>query len=98
MKRYRIVLLSGDGIGPEISKISIKILKKLSQKYGFDIEIQEEYFGGIAVEKHNDPAPESTLDQCKESDAVLLACVGDVKYDALPRELRPESGLLKLDH
>ncbi len=96
MKSYKIVLLSGDGIGPEISEVSVKILKKLSQKYAFDIDIKEEYFGGIAYEKHKDPAPEVTLDQCKSSDAVLLACVGDAKYDSLPRELRPESGLLKL--
>ena len=96
MKRYKVVLLSGDGIGPEISEISITILKKLSKKYGFNLDIKEEYFGGIAYEKHNDPAPKETLDQCKASDAVLLACVGDVKYDTLPRELRPESGLLKL--
>ena len=96
MKRYKVVLLSGDGIGPEISEISITILKKLSKKYGFYLDIKEEYFGGIAYEKHNDPAPKETLDQCKSSDAILLACVGDVKYDTLPRELRPESGLLKL--
>ncbi|MDC3078065.1 3-isopropylmalate dehydrogenase [Prochlorococcus sp. AH-716-O05] len=96
MKRYKVVLLSGDGIGPEISEISIKILKRLSKKYDFGIDIIEEYFGGIAYEKYNDPAPKATLDQCKASDAVLLACVGDVKYDNLPRELRPESGLLKL--
>ena len=96
MKRYKVVLLSGDGIGPEISKVSLNILKRLSQKYDFDIEIKEEDFGGIAYEKYNDPAPKETLDQCKACDAVLLACVGDVKYDNLPRELRPESGLLKL--
>jgi 3-isopropylmalate dehydrogenase len=78
MKRYKVVLLSGDGIGPEISEISIKILKKLSKKYGFNLDIKEEYFGGIAYEKHNDPAPKETLDQCKASDAVLLACVGDL--------------------
>ena len=96
MKKYKIVLLSGDGIGPEISKVSIKILKKLSQKYGFEIEIKEELFGGIAYEEHKDPAPSKTLEQCKASDAVLLACVGDFKYDSLPRALRPESGLLKL--
>ncbi len=96
MKRYKVVLLSGDGIGPEISEISIRILRKLSKKYGFNLDINKEYFGGMAYEKHNDPAPKETLDQCKASDAVLLACVGDVKYDTLPRELRPESGLLKL--
>ena len=96
MNKYKIVLLSGDGIGPEISEVSIKILKKLSKKYNFDIEINKELFGGIAYEKYGDPAPKETLDQCKSSDAVLLACVGDVKYDTLPREFRPESGLLKL--
>ncbi len=96
MKRYKVVLLSGDGIGPEISEISTNILKRISKKHNFDIEIKEECFGGIAYEKHNDPAPKETLDQCKASDAVLLACVGDMKYDTLPRELRPESGLLKL--
>ena len=96
MKRHKVVLLSGDGIGPEISEISIKILNKLSQKYDFNIEIREELFGGIAYEKYKDPAPKATLAQCKASDAVLLACVGDIKYDSLPRELRPESGLLKL--
>ena len=96
MNKYKVVLLSGDGIGPEISEVSKKILKKVSRKYSFEIEINEQLFGGIAYEKKGFPAPEETLDQCKESDAVLLACVGDIKYDSLPRELRPESGLLKL--
>ena len=96
MKKYKIVLLAGDGIGPEISQVSKKILKKLAKKYDFDIEINEQLFGGVAFEKKGVPAPEETLDQCMISDAVLLACVGDVKYDSLPRELRPESGLLKL--
>ena len=96
MKKYRIVLLSGDGIGPEISEVSKKVLKKLSKNHNFDIEIIEKLFGGIAYEKYGTPAPDETLDQCKKSDAVLLACVGDIKYDSLARELRPESGLLKL--
>jgi len=96
MKKNKIVLLSGDGIGPEISEVSKKVLKKLSKNYNFDIEIIEKLFGGIAYEKYGNPAPDETLDQCIKSDAVLLACVGDVKYDSLARELRPESGLLKL--
>ena len=96
MLTHKIVLLSGDGIGPEISEVSKKILLKLSDKFNFNIEIEEELFGGIAFEKFEDPAPKSTLDKCKSCDAVLLACVGDSKYDQLPRELRPESGLLKL--
>ena len=96
MKRYNVVLLSGDGIGPEISEVSKKVLKKLSIKHNFKIKINEQLFGGIAYEKYGFPAPKETLEQCKNSDAVLLACVGDMKYDSLKRELRPESGLLKL--
>ena len=96
MKTYKIVLLSGDGIGPEISEVSKEILSKLSQKLDFNIEIKEELFGGIAYEKYGEPAPKETLESCKSSDAVLLACVGDYKYDSLPRDLRPETGLLKL--
>lgn len=96
MNNYKIVLLSGDGIGPEISKVSKNILHKLSKKFNFNIEVKEELFGGIAYDKYGDPAPKKTIDECKTSDAVLLACVGDNKYDSLPRESRPESGLLKL--
>ena len=67
MKKYKIVLLSGDGIGPEISEVSKKVLKKLSKNHNFDIEIIEKLFGGIAYEKYGTPAPDETLDQCKKS-------------------------------
>ena len=96
MNKYKITLLSGDGIGPEISEVTKQILKKLTKKHDFDVEISEKLFGGIAYEKYGIPAPKDTLDECQKSDAVLLACVGDKKFDSLPRELRPESGLLKL--
>ena len=96
MKNYKIVLLAGDGIGPEISEVSKRILNKLAKKFNFNLEIHEELFGGIAFDKFGEPAPKKTLDKCKSSDGVLLACVGNTKYDSLPRELRPESGLLKL--
>ena len=96
MNNYKIVLLSGDGIGPEISNVSKKLLSKLSKKYKFNFELKEELFGGIAYEQSGSPAPQDTLETCKSSDAVLLACVGDTKYDSLSRNLRPETGLLKL--
>ena len=67
MNKYKVVLLSGDGIGPEISDVTKKILKKSPRKYSFEIEINEQLFGGIAYEKEF-PAPEETLIQCKESD------------------------------
>ena len=96
MNIHKIVLLSGDGIGPEISNVSKRILTKLSEKYKFNFELKEELFGGIAYEQKGSPIPEETLETCKSSDAVLLACVGDTKYDSLSRDLRPETGLLKL--
>ncbi len=96
MKIYKVVLLSGDGIGPEISEVSKQILLKVSEKCNFKIEIKEELFGGIAYEKYGQPVTQETLEICKSSDSILLACVGDLKYDSLPRELRPETGLLKL--
>ena len=96
MKKYKIVLLSGDGIGPEISDVSTKVLKKISKNHNFDIEIIEKLFGGIAYEKYGIPAPDETLDQCKKSDAVLLACVGDIKYDSLSREIKTRKWITKV--
>ena len=96
MNQYTIVLLSGDGIGPEISEVSVNILKKISNKFNFDITINKELFGGVAIDQFGVPSPNQTIKSCKESDAVLLACVGDTKYDSLERSVRPETGLLKL--
>ena len=96
MNQYNIVLLSGDGIGAEISEVSVNILKKITNKFNFDITINEELFGGVAIDQFGVPSPEQTIKSCKESDAVLLACVGDTKYDSLERSVRPETGLLKL--
>tara|TARA_B100000945_G_scaffold109991_1_gene87115 strand:- start:114 stop:1187 length:1074 start_codon:yes stop_codon:yes gene_type:complete len=96
MNQYNIVLLSGDGIGAEISEVSVNILKKISNKFNFDITINEELFGGVAIDQFGVPLPDQTIKSCKESDAVLLACVGDTKYDSLERSVRPETGLLKL--
>ena len=96
MTQYTIVLLSGDGIGAEISEVSVNILKKITNKFNFDITINEELFGGVAIDQFGVPLPDQTIKSCKESDAVLLACVGDTKYDSLERSVRPETGLLKL--
>jgi len=96
MKNHKITILSGDGIGPEITEVSKRILFKISKKFNLNLNIKEELFGGIAFEKYGDPAPTRTIEECKSSDAILLACVGDEKYDSLPRESRPETGLLKL--
>ena len=88
----KIAILPGDGIGPEITKQAVKIL------YAFDLTKDIEYapIGGSAFELHNDPLPASTLDLAKKADAILLGAVGDWKYDQLPREKRPEQGLLRI--
>ena len=96
MNSYKITVLPGDGIGPEITAVTISILELVSKKFGFELKFSTMPFGGSAIEKEGIPLPETTLQECKNSDAVLLAAIGDPKYDQLSREKRPETGLLKL--
>ena len=96
MQTKNITLLSGDGIGPEVSAEGEKLLKIIEKSFDYKFEIIKKDFGGIAIDKFGIPMPEDTLDICKKSDAVLLAAIGGPKWDNLPREKRPESGLLGL--
>lgn len=96
MNIKKITLLSGDGIGPEVSAEAEKLLKEIEGQFNYKFEITKKDFGGVAINKHGIPLPEDTLNTCKKSDAVLLAAIGGPKYDSLPREKRPESGLLGL--
>lgn len=96
MKSKRITLLSGDGIGPEVSLEAEKVIKTIEKEFDYKIEIIKKDFGGIAIDKYDTPLPEDTLKSCKNSDAVLLAAIGGPAYDNLPREKRPETGLLEL--
>ena len=96
MNTKKITLLSGDGIGPEVSKEGAKLLLVIEKLFDYKFEIIKKDFGGIAIDKHGTPLPEDTLSSCKKSDAVLLAAIGGPKYDNLPREKRPETGLLGL--
>jgi 3-isopropylmalate dehydrogenase len=93
---YSVTLLPGDGIGPEITAATKDVLKALCDRCGFEIELKEALIGGAAIDAVNDPFPQESLDQCLASDSVLLACIGGYKWDNNPRELRPESGLLKM--
>ncbi len=88
----KIAVLPGDGIGPEIIAQAVKVLKTLNLK----LEMQEAPIGGAGYEAAGDPLPAETLKLAKESDAVLLGAVGDWKYDTLPRDMRPERGLLRI--
>lgn len=93
---YSVTLLPGDGIGPEITAATKEVLATLCDRFGFEIELKEALIGGSAIDAKNDPFPDESLEQCRNSDSVLLACIGGYKWDNNPRELRPETGLLKM--
>jgi 3-isopropylmalate dehydrogenase len=91
----RIALLAGDGIGPEILREAVRVLDVL-RKDGLAIETEEALVGGAAHDAHGDPLPPATLELAKRADAVLFGAVGGPKYDALPRDKRPEKAILGL--
>jgi len=91
----KIAVLPGDGIGPEVVREATKVLERLRRE-GLNIELETAPVGGAAYDAHGHPLPEATLRLAKEADAVLLGAVGGPKYDALPREVRPERALLAL--
>ncbi|EIE20960.1 3-isopropylmalate dehydrogenase [Coccomyxa subellipsoidea C-169] len=93
---HHVAVLPGDGIGPEISKVAVALLKQAGQKEGVDFEFTEAAIGGAAIDATGSPLPEETLQICRQSDAVLLAAIGGYKWDQLPPEQRPERGLLGL--
>jgi 3-isopropylmalate dehydrogenase len=90
----KIAVMPGDGIGKEIIKQGIKVIKAISNKYKCNFDLEEALIGGIAVDETGTPLPDKTIEICKNSDAVLLGAVGGPKWDKLPGNLRPESGLL----
>jgi 3-isopropylmalate dehydrogenase len=91
----KIALLAGDGIGPEILREAVRVLDVLRGE-GLPIETEEALVGGAAYDVTSDPLPTSTLQLAKEADAVLFGAVGGPKYDALPRDRRPEKAILGL--
>jgi len=94
LKSYRIAVLPGDGIGPEVIRQAIKVLDKTGEKFNFKTEYCYEDIGGIAIDKTGEPLPAKTLSVCISSDAVLMGAVGGYKWDNLPGDKRPEAGLL----
>ena len=95
-KTYKIAVLPGDGIGPDVIEQGIKVLKSISEKFGHKFEYTYGLIGGIAVDDSGSPLPDKTLELAKNSDAVFLGAVGDWKYDTLDPAIRPEKGLLKI--
>ncbi|WP_400076570.1 3-isopropylmalate dehydrogenase [Winogradskyella sp. R77965] len=95
--KLNIAVLPGDGIGPEVTNQAVKALKAIASEFNHNFKFTTADVGAIAIDKHNDPLPEKTLDLCKFSDAILFGSIGHPKYDNDPSaKVRPEQGLLKL--
>jgi len=95
-QHFRITLLPGDGIGPEIMTVAVAVLKAVGQLLDLSFEFKEALIGGAAIEATGEPLPADTLELCRNSEAVLLAAIGGPQWDTLPAHLRPEQGLLGL--
>ena len=93
---HNVLVLPGDGIGPEIVVEAEKVLHAVDAKFGLSLNISTALVGGSAIDATGGPLPEATLDAAKAADAILLGAVGGPKWDALDMAIRPEKGLLGL--
>lgn len=93
---YKIFLLPGDGIGPEVTASAVKVIKAIAELFKYEIEISEGLIGGCSYDQFGSPLTDDNLNACCKSDAVLLGAVGGYKWEKLPHELKPEAALLKL--
>ena len=95
--KLKIAVLPGDGIGPEVMKQGVSVLKAIAEKFGHDFVYQEAICGAHAIDEVGDPFPEETFQICMNADAVLFGAVGDLRFDNDPTaKVRPEQGLLAM--
>jgi 3-isopropylmalate dehydrogenase len=95
--KLKIAVLPGDGIGPEISKVGVDVMRAVCEKFGHEVSFKEAICGADAIDKVGDPFPEETFQTCMEADAVLFSAVGDPRFDNNPTaKVRPEQGLLAM--
>jgi 3-isopropylmalate dehydrogenase len=94
MSEYKIAVLAGDGIGPEVMQEAKKVLAAVSTKFKLQFELNEFDVGGIAIDNHGHALPQATLKGCEAADAILFGSIGGPKWDALPLEQRPERAAL----
>lgn len=92
----KILVMPGDGVGPEICREAVRVLEALANDHGLDIELEEALVGGAAIDATGEPLPVSSLEAARAADAVLFGAIGGPAWDDQPRENRPESGLLRL--
>ena len=93
-KTYKIAVLAGDGIGPEIMNEAVKVLNAVAPRFDINFEFNHKLAGGCAIDACGTPLPDDTLKACEESDAILFGSVGGPKWDKLPPQQRPERGAL----
>lgn len=94
---FKIAVLAGDGIGPEISVQGVEVMSAVCEKFGHKVNYEYAICGADAIDKVGDPFPEETYRVCKNADAVLFSAVGDPKFDNDPTaKVRPEQGLLAM--
>ena len=93
---HKILLLPGDGIGPEVVGEAKRVLQAAGEKYGFQIAFSEADIGGVAIERRGNPYPDTTRELASKADAILLGAVGGPQWDSLPAADRPERGLLAI--
>lgn len=93
---YKITLLPGDGIGPEVTASAVKIMNLVAEKFHIEFEYDERLMGGCSYDKYGTPLTDDTLQACYNSEAVLLGAVGGYKWENLSHNLKPEAALLKL--
>jgi len=94
MKQYKVAVLPGDGIGPEVMVQALRVLEVVGKKFGFEIAATERYVGGAAIDHEGKALPESTIATCEQSDAILFGSVGGPKWEKLPPNEQPERGAL----
>src|SRR5690625_3235702 len=92
----KVTILSGDGIGPEVTAAAEKVLMKIGETFNHTFIVERALIGGAAIDAESNPLPDETIELCENSDAVLLGAVGGPKWDGNPSELRPERGLLAI--
>ncbi|NLL80878.1 MAG: 3-isopropylmalate dehydrogenase [Tissierellia bacterium] len=93
---YKIAVVKGDGIGPEVVEGAIEVLNSIGEKFKHKFIYKEVLAGGSAYDVYGEPLPKETIDVCKSSDSILLGAVGGVKWDRLPSDKRPERAILGL--
>ena len=93
---YKIAVLPGDGIGPEVIAESIKVLNAVGRRFGHSFDLERGRIGGNAIDDFGTPLPDETVELCNDSDAILFGAVGGPKWDDPEATVRPEDGILAI--